>query len=570
MRSVKLQERISVSPFARSILFVLFYPLLLCGCPAPDSYLPEEPLPPPEREHVEQQVIMEEELIYSPAPRENGTPPPECDYIRFVRFGPASLDEASSAADAVLILIPGFMGGLGDFTYLAEQLVAMSLSQERGNLEVWAVERRANCLEDLTGMNASEDSQDPDIARDYYFSGGTVSGTQFTGFLQEEDVPFLSEFGLTLLMDDLYTIITEKIPDPEVRKQALFIGGHSLGASLAAAFAGWDFDNDPETVDDAGFNNCAGLIGLDGSLSAGTGSGGDERTYADHIAALRSGTEKRVFSFQGLAIPPEAMAIYEILGMYAWFAPDEEATFFRHVSVSSEVQALVRTLHAGTLDAFVTGTPGIADFRYTNEALLGVFADDNFQPISIFQASLGFLAGGPVIRKDFLAAAGMFSGVGWFFQADGLFAAQNSDNKTLYAWANFDTVGNQQDPLYQDRDTATTLTTMYDEVTDILDFAGTLFQGPSNFFEWYFPSRLLYDIQVAGAGFAEDYDICFFHQDVSSQLPRLSLRASDIEGYNHLDFLCAAADRPGLRENEIIEPLLEFIFSTSALKFRAN
>src|SRR3954451_21659132 len=56
------------------------------------------------------------------------------------KTGPAS-------AKNVLVLIPGTFGGSGDFGIVAKSLVA-----KIPNLQVWAIDRRANALEDTSYM----------------------------------------------------------------------------------------------------------------------------------------------------------------------------------------------------------------------------------------------------------------------------------------------------------------------------------------------------------------------------------------------------------------------------------
>ncbi len=58
------------------------------------------------------------------------------------------------------------------------------------------------------------------------------------------------------------------IPDPEKRRKKVFVGGHSYGGLAASMFAGWDLDGDPETLDDAGYMNCAGLFAFDTSVKS--------------------------------------------------------------------------------------------------------------------------------------------------------------------------------------------------------------------------------------------------------------------------------------------------------------
>ena len=361
--------------------------------------VPENPHQPAARELLPQNVIVAEETIYAPAPRDNGTPPPECDYIRYLRYRPQTLDGLPKEVRAVLVLLPGYGGGAASFDYLGRNLVAMAEINNAGSIEVWALERRPNCLEDLSAMNAAEAARDPDRAPDYYYFNKPVNGRTFPGFLQQDEVPFLSEFGLKLFMEDIFTVISSKIPDPAVRKNTVFIGGHSLGSPLSALFAGWDMDGNPQTLDDTGYNNCAGLIGLEGRVSFTAFSTLSEADYTRRLADIRSGKSARYQQLAG--ITPEALALLEMMAMYAAFAPDEESTLFQRVPYSRDVEQFIRAIHSRTLLQYLTGAPAFIDYRYTNEALLGIFLDDNFQPVPIMQASLGFLYGGPVVAKTF-------------------------------------------------------------------------------------------------------------------------------------------------------------------------
>ena len=573
--------------------------LLLSGCYNPGGSLPENPLPPATREPIPQKVIVEEEQIYSPAPRDNSVPPEVCDFIHFVRYRPATPDPKPKPANAVLVLMPGYMGGANEFEYMGRQLVSMAEAEGRGSLEVWAIDRRPNCLEDLTGMNAAEEAgelPDPQIAVDYYYSGTTIQGNKFKGFLKEEDVPFLSGFGLKLAMEDVYKIITTKIPNPEDRMKTVFIGGHSLGTPLTALFAGWDFDGNPNTLEDAGYRNCAGLILLDGPVfydDLKKFNNISEEDYLKRLADIRTGLAPRFDFFQG--VTPEAMALLEIMGMYAAALPDEESTLFRETPYSKDVATLTQLLHSKDIAHFASGTPAVSDFRYTNEALLGVFMDDNFQPVKMLQASLGFLHGGSVVEKKFPGPLSKLLGIKGI-DLDGLFIPWDAGppdrlgTGPLYSWINFDEVGNAKDPDYRSQDGKFTYTTMQEETTDIQDFARLLYRGPSNFTEWYFASRLRLDMGAAAAPFNTDVGLTFFHNakvDVPviafgaphGDVPELSgwneyrdsIASTECvtivaPGYNHLDINCAAVDRPSHRKNVVFKPLMDFVFQHSGGK----
>ena len=577
-------------------LVPLWIAACMAGCYKPGGPWPEGAVAPPDREPVPQAVIVEEEAVYAPAPRDNGVPPEACDWIRFVRYRPETPDGQPTAVDAILVLMPGYMGGANEFEYLGRQLVSMAEAGGRGRLEVWAMDRRPNCLEDLAGMQAAEAAgplPDPSIASDYYFEGADLGGKTFAGFLGDADVPFLSEFGLRLAMADLYTVLTEKVPDPEDRATKVFVGGHSLGTPLTGLFAGWDFDGNAETLEDAGFRNCAGLVLLDGPVfyeDLERFDNIEEADYLQRVADLRSGAATRFDTFPG--VTPEAMALLELLGMHAAAAPEAESRVFRDIPYSEDVALLVRMLHSRDLGHFTSGVPDISAFRYTNEAVLGVFMDDNFQPVKMLQASLGFLEAGPVVAKEFPGPLADLLGLGGI-DPDGLYIAWDAGapifpgTGPLYRWVNYDAVGNASDPEYRDVRDTFTYTTWEEETTDIQDFARMMYRGPSNFTEWYFPARLRLDMGAAASPFNADAGLTFFHNaevdvpviafgaphgdvpDISGwDAYRDSIASSEFlaymaPGYNHLDIVSAAVDRPGHRENLVFEPLIDFVLRHS-------
>src|ERR1700710_2605727 len=65
------------------------------------------------------------------------------DKLDVTKFG-------SSSAQTVLVLVPGTNGGRGDFTLTARELV-----KDVPNLQVWAVDRRSQALEDTSVFAAA-------------------------------------------------------------------------------------------------------------------------------------------------------------------------------------------------------------------------------------------------------------------------------------------------------------------------------------------------------------------------------------------------------------------------------
>lgn len=523
----------------------LYSVVIMCGlaaCTGAQELVPEHPSDPAARDPAVQGVIAEEVVLFSPAPAGNGRAPAACDRIRYLRFRPATDTGEPCAVRAVVLMIPGYLGGAGSFTSLARNLVG--LAGTATPVEVWAIDRRANCLEDQAGMQEAERIGKPRAALDYYLNGSTVDGRAFGGFYGPADTPYLSEFGLDLLMRDIQAVLAEAIPDPAQRKKTVFIAGHSMGAALAAAFAAWDFDRDPATLADAGFNSCAGLIGLEGSVGIWP-STTNRRRYEQRLAALRAAGPDEPF------ITPQAMALIEILALYAAFEPEEESSLFRSLTVEPATESLIEYFTTYGLEA-AGGRPALGDFHVSNEAMLGLFADDNFQPVGIGRASLGFLAGGPVRRRYVFPGGGR------------LFVAARADNATRYTWANFDTIGSSGDGAFTDVTGRALLTSRESEVTDLQEYARCVYEGPLNFYEWYYPERLGLDLGIAAEPFRTDFGISTLHLDRLDSMPTREFFAGGLPGYDHLDVLCAAADRTQRRHNEVIGPLLEFLLEHSA------
>ncbi len=589
--------------------------LLLSGCYQPGGPKPAGGVQPAPLawtlEQVEQVVCVEEVSIYSPVPRTNGEPPPEADYIRFLRFRPRDFNLPPSNADAVILLMPGFMCGSNAFDYLGRQIVYMAKVFNGLNIEVWGTERRPNRIEDHTGIDEAERLKETSVAIDYYYHNLPINGRTFEGFKSDVDVPYISEFGLELVMKDVYKIATTMIPSREIRKLKLFIGGHSMGGTLTAFFIGWDFDGNPDTIEDAGFMNCAGAVALDSVIST---RGYDleaaksfmpdsiqenmpdlgEAIYVNTVQSIRNGYLPRTVQIPWFT--PEAMLMLEIVAMRANFDPDGESSLHLDMPISETTRFLLSMLHSRSWEHFLFHVPRISDFRYTNEALLGTILDDNFMPITIMQTSVGFLSGGSVVTKDFplQSSSGEIPGFSdsppGFFDSDYLFIANDAGPSydrlgtgPLYSWLNFDRVANTTNRQLKDTEGEVLYTWYENEVSDIQDLARVIYRGPSNLVEWYFSMRLTVDMIAALADFGKKYGLNYIHGSRVAEIPKIEFIAEQgpmghleagispgrkrvkVKGYNHMDVLTAAADRPSHRNNEVFEKLLDFIRENGSL-----
>ena len=327
--------------------------LALSGWYEQGGPIPEEKHPAVQRtwtmEDVNAAVSLTREKIPSPAPVANGTPPEEANYVTYLRCRPAEDTGAISDAEAIIVLIPGGQAGQSYMEILCKQAVYMALTQRDKHIEMLVMDRRPNNVEDLTGMNAAMAAHDTQVAIDYYYHGAEIDGHKFAGF--EPDMPYLSEFGLELVMKDVNTLITTTVPDPEMRRQKLFLGGHSMGGPYTALFTGWDFDGNPETTEDAGYMNVAGLVGLDtlvqinldfvtdtpttADVAALTDAPvtNNEQYYINFLEDIRTGSLTRLIPSSFL-LTPEIMAIEELMAMEAVWRPDEESDLLERIPYS--------------------------------------------------------------------------------------------------------------------------------------------------------------------------------------------------------------------------------------------
>ncbi|MBU0993449.1 MAG: hypothetical protein KJ737_13220 [Proteobacteria bacterium] len=590
------------------------------------------------QEDVDNLVMMSQESVYLQAPRDNGEPPEVCDYVKFLRFKLRSstydpADESTyEETDAFFLMVPGVIEGANAFEYMARNLVYMAKTNNNLNVEVWAMDRRANCLEDTSpepfldqifydgqfeGKTYETLQEKHDACVDlllgyYYYDHPLPDGNKFHGFLKNKEVPFLSDFGLKMNTESMFKIIQEMVPDIAIRQKKVFVGGHSLGGIHTSVFAGWDLDGNPDTLDDAGYMNCAGIFALDSIVTPTSEI--FENVMADSVpldilALTEDLTETAYVGIVDMLrkewIPPilpapffdaEVMAITEILGKLAAWFPDMEATAIKDIPMSTNLRATTQLMHSRTLRQFLNYHPDIRHFRYTYEALLGVFFDDNFSPVTIIQTSMGNLTGGPVVVKEFpipediraieeyrFALNMLGSATPLFIPADDAMVDEEG-NGPLYSWADFDEIGNADDPLYEDTKGEVLYSKMESELSDIKDFARASHIGPSNLTEWYFPTRPVIDIMAATFSYGPKYGINFIHKDMVGILPKIEFVGSEgafpadiidwaapnddsrhvVTGMNHMDPMFMSANTSLRRENEIIQPLIDFARETIA------
>jgi len=187
--------------------------------------------------------------------------PTRYDKVMVRRFG-------SPHATNVLVLVPGTLAGAADF-----DIVGPYLADHVPNLQVWAEMRREGALEDnamlLNVLNGKATLQQ---AFNYYL-GWITDSTISPHYqpLKTSDYRFADQWGLAVAMGDLHNVV-ELARDGG--KRTVFLGGHSLGGAEASIYPVWDFDGR------GGYQDIAGIIGIDGDAGLANGFGGMPTTSA--------------------------------------------------------------------------------------------------------------------------------------------------------------------------------------------------------------------------------------------------------------------------------------------------
>lgn len=427
--------------------------LLLLGCSSKEE--PAKPVesytPPPATAVIETGIVRElldvDGVVPPKNPVRDAETPREQNRVRVVRYRP----EASKKARAIVVLMPGFLGGAGSFDPLARALVRRGLDDPAGAVEAWAIDRRSNYLEDTHGDDVAEVRRDPSVSAKYYYEGEPVAGKTFAGFIDQSAVPHIAEWGAPVTLGDLRNVIA-RVPD---KKSRVVLLGHSLGATLAEAYAAWDFDGQ------RGYDDLAALVLVDGVAGNELAAPSEfsEKTY------LEGQTDSaNPFAGSGLNIIRKAQPFVALpfLGVAALELAERMAiaTAFAPTAPRIEHDDLTN------LTAVLLGLDRKKIPKMTNRAAFGFAFDDASSAVFIAAISAGQPTGGPVEKYKGILGGELI---------------HPTDPAASYDWVDFD---------------ATTPR----ERSRLSEMARSWFEGPGlNFGEWYFPSRLALDAGVVGS-----------------------------------------------------------------------
>lgn len=440
-------------------------------------------------------VVVENQKLL----RQFGTAEIDLNRARYTRYFLSDRDGLQP--DGILVLVPGFEGGASNFAVLAENLLFRAREESGLQLELWAVDRRSNQLEDTVGLDIAEALMNPLVGLDFLF--GDALGLELDPALVQgpnrrvvfynsnADTAFMAQWTPLVHSQDIDAVIEEA--RSSARSANVFLGGHSAGTGFTARYAATDFNLDAGEPE-PGYRKLRGLVLLEGGGGRLAEESPDEATL-DSIeanfdgglyAAIRDEEPRCADAFTPCTIETAAadcaafentrcgpvLAYAEIPGLLSTelFAVSEVNALDAAVSDESELSILLQDQNGIEGNNAVEQVPELAILQplvgatpASSITLLGKFLDDDgiaAATASFLATSVGFE--GPVV--DGLAT--------WLSIDEALPAAAFTDNGPPPD--NLEDIG------------------VWGVEAEPSDLEGQIvpmfFKGATNFLDWYYPS----------------------------------------------------------------------------------
>ena len=317
----------------------------------------------------------------------------DLNQARYTRY--ALADQANLQPDAILVAVPGTLGGAHNYFRLAENLMAKA--QASGTVvEVWAFERRSVLLQDTTGLNIAEAEKNALLAVNFLFGDEldlplSPELDRRAVFYDQIDVPFMVNWTPQVFSRDLDVVV--ELARDAARNGNVFLGGHSAGTGFVARYAATDFNLSNTGTPEPGYAKLRGLVlfeGQGGSLRATAPTPAEldaVEAAADGglYAAAQAGTVSSYINAPGLG--PQQLVSSEVLGMQMAF----EGTINGEQAILQQAFGPDRN---GAPNSVYGQVAGYNDrpFPVTAGAALATFQDDDNQPTpQFFHLSMGAL-----------------------------------------------------------------------------------------------------------------------------------------------------------------------------------
>ena len=419
---------------------------------------------------------------------------------RYTRY---RLDTTVATPDAILVLVPGFEGGAGDFRILAQTLMQRARADHNLTVEVWAYDRRSNQLEDRSGLQLSAKAGDPQLALDWLF--GEELGLTLDPRLPRRavfydahaDVPFIANWTPLVFTRDIDAVV--QVARKVAKNQNVFLGGHSAGTGFTARYAATDFNLSGAADPDPGYAKLRGLVLLEG----GGGSTGGTPLSDDSLdriiakfdgglyGAVRDNAPRCVDGTTACTLATEATDCAGLVPPKCTLATTAYSTGLVNPRILAAVEP-------GAIQGMTDPDSGQIIIQVDQNGVTGNNA----------VAKVPDLAGLVVLPK-----ATVYGGIGSFIDDDGIVAglasfvatsvgAVGSTVNGLQTWQDI-TEGSMPAAAVPNNGAAPTTLPgsrwgQEKEVTRFDRMLATFFFGGTNFTDWYYPSSGL-GTTVAGA-----------------------------------------------------------------------
>jgi hypothetical protein len=213
------------------------------------------------------------------------TPDP-LDRVGVLKEGPAD-------APKILILIPGTSASAAYFEPLAQDIAGRAKGWQ-----VWSVERRENLFEDHSAADRVKRGEaTAQQLFDYYLGWLTNPAIRDHFALSLGGASYARGWGMRVAVEDLRRVVAEA----RSQSREVVLGGHSLGGSIATAYATWDF------AGHAGAEDLSGLVLIDGGSGPATLTAEQAATA---LQDLQGGSPWLTFG----GIPPPFAGLFNIAG----------------------------------------------------------------------------------------------------------------------------------------------------------------------------------------------------------------------------------------------------------------
>ena len=273
--------------------------------------------------------------------------PARYDTVGVVKVGPAR-------ARHVLVLSPGTQAGAG---YLVP--VARDIVRRAPGWQVWAVERRENRFEDHTVLDRVRAGDAPAGELFPYYLGWLGQSAPGPHFQPPDDATTAPAraWGMEVAVQDLRRVVRAAGRGG----RQVVLGGHSLGATIATAYASWDFAGRP------GARDLAGLVLVDGGSGRAALGADEARAQREAIAGGSPFTD-----LVGLGVPWAAGVFAAVGSTLALKAPGEPSTFRDWPLAPADLKPPVRVTNAAQFGYAIDTETGPESLRLVQAHLGGL------------------------------------------------------------------------------------------------------------------------------------------------------------------------------------------------------